>query len=93
VNNLVISYDLDRPGQNYAKIDTAIKALAPNGWAKLNLSVWYVHTVYSMSQVYEKLKAVIDGNDRLVVVQANNAQAYNPLCNWNFVIDHWNAAA
>jgi hypothetical protein len=90
-NNLFIAYDLDKPGQDYAKIEDAIKALG--SWARLQGSVWYVHTKYTGDQVEAHLRKFIDTNDRLLVIDALNAWGYNNMANWSFVQQQWNAAA
>lgn len=44
-NNLIVSYDLYSPGQDYSKVIDAIKALG--SWAKVQKSVWYVNSSYT----------------------------------------------
>ena len=75
MNNLIVTYDLRKPGQDYADLEAAIKSLG--SWAHPQQSVWYVHTGYTMQQTFEFLKKYIDSNDRLLVVDARNAVGYN----------------
>ena len=73
-NNLFISYDLNKPGQNYEKLIEAIKSLGP--WAKLQQSFWYVNSIYDAATAAKHLKQFTDANDYLVVVDATNNNVY-----------------
>lgn len=91
MNNLTISYDLYKQGQNYQAIIDAIKALG--SWARVHKSVWYVKSSFSASQVVEKLRRVTDANDSIYVVDSTNNQAA-----WfnldqkvsDFLMENWN---
>lgn len=72
-NNLIISYDLISPGQNYEKVAEKIKSLGM--WAKVHKSVWYVKSTYSASDASSIVWAVMDKNDTLFVVDSTNNQA------------------
>lgn len=72
-NNLVISYDLYNPGQDYAKVIDTIKTLG--SWAKIHKSVWYVNSNHSAAQAVAKVWPVMDKNDSLFVVDATNNSA------------------
>lgn len=62
----LITYDLNKKGQNYDKLYEAIKGLGV-WWHYLD-STWLVETSYSASQISEKLrKEGIDDNDNLLV--------------------------
>ena len=76
-NNLLISYDLYRPGQDYSSVIKAIKSLG--SWAKVHLSLWYVKSGYSASEASETVRSAMDKNDKLIVIDAtnNNAAWYN----------------
>lgn len=73
MNNLTISYDLYKQGQDYHAIIDAIKALG--NWARLHKSVWYVKSGLSASQTIERLQRVIDSNDSVYVVDSTNNEA------------------
>ncbi|WP_419810259.1 hypothetical protein [Bacterioplanoides sp.] len=68
-NNLIISYDLNSPGQKYQAVADAIKSLG--SWAKVQGSVWYVNSSYSASQAGDKVYEQMDHNDSLIVVNAS----------------------
>ena len=72
-NNLFVSYDLNSPGQDYEAVHEAIKSLG--SWAKVQKSFWYVNSTYSASQAVDKVWAVMDSNDSLIVVDATNNNA------------------
>lgn len=76
-NNLFVSYDLYKPGQNYNTVEDEIKKLG--NWAKIHLSLWYVNSAFSASEAAKRIWAVMDTNDKLIVVDAttNNASWYN----------------
>jgi len=90
-NNLFVSYDLFSSGQNYEKVAEAIKALGT--WAKVQQSFWYVSSAYSGKQAADKVWAVMDKNDSLIVVDASNNDAYwynlDPKVS-KFIQDKWN---
>lgn len=88
-NNLFISYDLDSPGQNYAKVDAAIKALGAS--TKVLLSMYYVKTVLSAQDAEARVWRAMDPNDRLVVINASDAWFDNSLPGSIQMIQaHWN---
>jgi hypothetical protein len=72
-NNLFISYDLNSPGQDYAKVIEAIKGLG--SWAKMQKSFWYVNSSKTAAQAANIVWASMDANDSLVVVDATNGSA------------------
>lgn len=76
MNNLVISYDLYKAGQNYSAVERAINGLG--GAVKVNLSVWYVSSPYSAIDAANSLIKVMDVNDKLFVVDATHNQ-----CAWS----------
>lgn len=67
-NNLIISYDLMKQGQDYEAVISKIKSLG--NWARLNQSVWYVNSAYSATQARDQLGLVTDQNDKVVVIDA-----------------------
>jgi hypothetical protein len=91
MNNLFISYDLNSPGQDYAKIHDAIKSLG--NWAKVQKSFWYLKSQYSEAQVKDKLWAIMDQNDSLIVINATtNSAAWEGLAHPDvspYIIDQW----
>ena len=89
-NNLIISYDLYSPGQDYSKVIEVIKALG--SWAKIHKSVWYVNSSYTATIAAEKVWATMDRNDSLFIVDAtNNTAAWQNLSAEvsNHIKDQW----
>lgn len=72
-NNLHVSYDLNKPGQNYEPLIAKIKTLG--NWAKIQKSFWYINSVLTAEQAVEILWKVMDANDSLYVVNATNNSA------------------
>ena len=67
--NLFIAYDLMQPGQNYEAVRNQIKDLGQ--WHQFQLSLFYVHTIHSPQDAYALVVSVMDGNDRLAVIDAS----------------------
>ena len=65
---MLISYDLNRPGQKYDELFEEIKSLG-SWWHCLD-STWLVNTNLTPLQVANRLWAKMDANDRLVVTRA-----------------------
>ena len=90
-NNLFVSYDLHKPGQNYDAVIDEIKR--HGGWAKVHYSLFYLDTQESAKQVAEAVRRAMDANDRLIVVDTTNNDAYwfnlNPEVG-KFLQEHWN---
>ncbi|MEV7979417.1 hypothetical protein [Streptomyces sp. NPDC086519] len=63
----MISYDLKKPGQDYETLIKEIKALG-SSWCHALKSTWLVETVKSADQVRATLKARMDANDLILVV-------------------------
>lgn len=90
MKNLIISYDLRKPGQNYEAVAKAIKSLG--AWARLHGSVWYVRSSKSAVEARDVIARALDGNDSVFVVDAStNEAAWNGLSDEvsKFVKDHW----
>lgn len=87
--NLFIAYDLNSPGQNYDAVRDAIKGLGQ--WWQAQYSLFYVHTQYAPGDVFRIVHAAMDPNDRLAVINCDNAVGAI-LTNWDHPpIDEINA--
>ena len=73
-NNLFVSYDLIKPGQNYSAVIAAIKK--QGSWAKIQYSFFYLDTEKSSEQVANEVWSVMDQNDSLTVIDATNNTAH-----------------
>lgn len=72
--NLFIAYDLDNPGQNYDAVHARIKSLGR--WYHAQQSLFYLHTTLSPQQAHEAIFAMMDRNDKLIVVESTGAWIY-----------------
>jgi hypothetical protein len=70
-----ISYDLNKPGQNYPELYDKIKKLASN-WCHPVDSTWFIETSYSASEVRDSIVSVIDSSDSIIVVKASAPGAW-----------------
>ena len=61
-----INYDLNKPGQDYAKLHEAIKGLGP-WWHYLD-STWLVDTNLNADQIWNRLSQHVDKNDFVLVI-------------------------
>ncbi|WP_247143699.1 hypothetical protein [Escherichia coli] len=89
-NNLFITYDLIKT-KDYPAVYEAIKALG--NWAKVTESNWYVNSNYSADDAAQKVRAAMDNDDKLIVVDAKNNSAswYNLLpAVSNHLQNEWN---
>ena len=62
----IITYDLNKPGQNHAKVLKKIKEYG--NWAQLSESSYAVKTNEVPSTIYNKFKPLLDQNDTFLVL-------------------------
>ena len=67
--NLLVAYDLMKPGQAYEGIHKKIKSLGT--WQQVQFSAFYLHTALNADEAYVQVRSVMDANDRLLVVDIN----------------------
>ncbi len=72
-NNLHISYDLNKPGQNYQAVIEQIKSIG--GWAKIHKSFWFVNSDLSARQAADAVWSVMDSSDTVYVTDSTNNDA------------------
>jgi len=68
----LVSYDLKVPGRDYTKLYEILKT-APNWWHFIE-STWLIYTPESVPVWRAKIKAVMDDNDRLLIVDITDKQ-------------------
>lgn len=66
MKSYLISYDLNKPGQNYNDLYEAIKKIG-TWWHHLD-STWIIRSSQSAEEIRDQLKANIDSNDKLIVI-------------------------
>lgn len=74
MNNLFVSYDLHTPGQGYEAVIGEIKK--HGSWAKIHYSLFYLKSNETAEQVAKAVRAKMDANDKLLVIDAKNNDAY-----------------
>jgi hypothetical protein len=70
--NLLVSYDLHRPQQNYEAVRARIEGLGR--YAHLQQSVYYLHSALSPEQVAAHIQPALDSDDKLIVAHVTRAQ-------------------
>lgn len=65
-NTILIGYDLNNAGQDYAMLIDKIKAHGP-WWHHLD-STWLIKTPLTAAAVRDDLKTAMDGNNELLVI-------------------------
>lgn len=72
-----VSYDLDKPGQDYTDLTGAIRTI---GGVRILLSDWLVKGSFSAVQLRDYLTQFLDSNDRLFVAELTGGAAWrNPM--------------
>jgi hypothetical protein len=77
MSSYVVSYDLNRPGQEYEDLIDAIKSYG-TWWGGL-ASTWVIKTDDSAKEIRDHLKLYIDSNDELFVGQLTGVAAWTGL--------------
>ncbi len=62
----LISYDLDKPGQNYTGLIARLKEI---GAVRVLMSQWVVEQDCTCADLRDDLKAYMDSNDRILVTR------------------------
>lgn len=73
--NYFVAYDLDFPGQNYAAVIERIESLG--GYAHMQMSLFYLKTDLTIIEVHNRIREVMDANDKLAVIWAQDAWVSN----------------
>lgn len=73
MNTILISYDLNTPGQDYGKLTDALKEYGTY-WHHLD-SFWLVRTESNAVEVRDHIKEYLDKNDELLVINVTGDAA------------------
>ena len=71
----IISYDLNRPRQEYNDLYKAIKD-ASTGWCHPLDSTWFITSNLTAVQVRDRLNAVTDSSDAVIVATVSSPAAW-----------------
>ncbi|HLX08941.1 MAG TPA: hypothetical protein VKY89_13895 [Thermoanaerobaculia bacterium] len=87
-----VSYDLKKPGRNYAALFTELKRIG-DWWHYLE-STWLIATDETASQVWNRISPAIDQNDRVLIIEVvNNTNGWLTQEAWDWINQHFQAAA
>lgn len=86
----MITYDLNKEGQDYDNVINAIKEASTGCWCTFWKSSYLIQSNYtSASQVFKHIEPYLDSNDRLIVIEVkNNKQGYLAEKEWNYINDN-----
>ncbi len=62
----LITYDLNKAGQNHAEVLAKIKSFGI--WAKLSESSYAIVSYLTPDQLYQQFRPLIDDNDNLLII-------------------------
>jgi CRISPR/Cas system-associated endoribonuclease Cas2 len=74
VASYIITYDLNRAGQNYESLNKAIQSYGT--WAKIATTTYVVISSDSAENIRNNLQQYIDNNDELFVGKLNGEAAW-----------------
>jgi len=71
MNNLLVSYDLMRPGKNYQPVYDYLESFSDR--VKPLQSVYLIRTAKTAVQVRDELIAKVDSNDKILVIRIDTS--------------------
>jgi len=87
----LVSYDLNRPKQDYQKLYDRLKSHA--AWWHYLDSTWLVSTSKSASELFERIQPAIDDNDSVLVIDVGRDYAgWLPKKAWDWIKNHLEVA-
>ena len=83
----MITYDLNKSGQEYEKVIEAIKSASTGVWCTYWKSSYLIQSnLTSANAVVEKIAPFIDGNDMLIAIEVTrNYQGMLPKDAWDYI--------
>ena len=73
LNNLIVSYELLIPAANESAVIATLKQIGT--CTRLRYSLWHVKSSHGAAQAAEKLRNILQGQDNVIVIDANNGNA------------------
>lgn len=85
----MVTYDLNKEGQNYEDVIQAIKDASTGVWCSYWKSSFLIKSnLTTADAVVEKIQPHLDSNDRLLVIEVkNNKQGWLSEKQWNYIDD------
>ena len=90
--NYIVSYDLNGSVPTHAAMDKHIAAFSTM-YGRILETVWYVQTSLPLEATYNYLNRILSENDRIIVVEANDAYVRNLLIQTPSLQQAWAKAA
>ena len=82
----MITYDLNKQGQDYENVIQAIKDASTGVWCTYWKSSYLIKTNLTVQQVSDKITPHLDGNDSLLVIEVKeNYQGWLSKEQWNYI--------
>lgn len=69
----MITYDLNKTGQNYDNVIKAIKDASTGVWCTFWKSSYLIKSNLTANQISDKITPYIDSNDRLIILECKNS--------------------
>lgn len=84
----IISYDLNKSGQDYNRLYNAIKSCSTS-WCHYLDSTWLIDSSYSTSTIQETIRKCTDNNDLFVIMEVTrNYSGWLPQKAWDWIHQH-----
>lgn len=85
----MITYDLNKEGQNYEDIIKTIKEKISGYWCTYWKSSFLITSCYSPDEMIEKLRPYLDPNDRMLIIEVtNNKNGWLSQNQWDWINEH-----
>lgn len=86
----LVTYDLNKKGQDYENVIQAIKDASDGTWCTYWKSSFLIRSNYlTADQVFTKIKPYVDGNDSVIVIEVvNNKQGWLTEKQWAYIKDN-----
>ncbi|MGG7059874.1 hypothetical protein ACQPUZ_16535 [Clostridium tertium] len=80
----LVSYDLNKSGQNYSKLYETLKSFP--SWCHYLDSTWMIESFTDSQTIYNKLKSCLDSNDYILVIKVTrDYYGWLPMEAWNWL--------
>lgn len=83
----LITYDLNKNGQDYENVINAIKDALTGAWCTFWKSSYLIKSnLSSADDVFKKIQPYLDSNDKLLVIEVkNNKQGWLGQKDWDYI--------
>lgn len=83
----MITYDLNKSGQDYENVIKSIKDSSTGVWCSYWKSSYLIKSNLTANQIQKNIKPYLDKTDRLIIVEAKdtNYQGWLTKKQWNYI--------